>query len=127
MYAALSWSRLEEEEKQGRLGLQPWRKQTSACGDVSTFRNPRGKSGQDTCRRRPVERGAGFVWRASEDDWTRNKWAWLADVWAQSVAPARTVKGIAREAHTPRQTKSSGSERLAESSLSPAEVIQLGL
>ncbi|KAE8986906.1 hypothetical protein PR003_g13004 [Phytophthora rubi] len=30
---------------------------------------------------------------------------WLVDVWAQSVAPARTGKGAAREAHTPRRVK----------------------
>ncbi|GMF31739.1 unnamed protein product [Phytophthora fragariaefolia] len=40
---------------------------------------------------------------------------------------ARTVKGIAREAHTLRQAKSLGSEVSTESSSSPAEVIQLSL
>ncbi|KAE8879756.1 hypothetical protein PF005_g27067 [Phytophthora fragariae] len=46
---------------------------------------------------------------------------------AQSVAPAITVKGIAREANTPRQTKSSNSEGSVESSSSPAEIFQLRL
>ncbi|GMF57098.1 unnamed protein product [Phytophthora fragariaefolia] len=87
----------------------------------------RGRLGQDTCRRRLVEWGAGLVWKSSGDGWTRNKLMWLADAWAQSVALARTVKEIAREAHRQRQAKGFGSEVSSESSLNPAEVIQLRL
>ncbi|KAJ8555072.1 hypothetical protein ON010_g9410 [Phytophthora cinnamomi] len=82
---------------------------------------------EEQCELRPVEWGAGFVWRALETSEVGTRLLWLADVWVQSVALGSTVKGIAREVHMPRLTKDRSWEVSSESLLGSAEALSCAI